>query len=596
MLKYISYMQFLNHYFSLRVFFFFFSCFSLVFLSLSFTSYWSFSEIYPAHSAQYLFSPENINYLFSLKPIYNFILYLFYKLSEVTSLYPMEMARIGFAINGLCLLILMMKWIQKNTNSYNAILSALILMGSFVFLERGYRVRSDLLVSTFNLLSLFLASHWCTSKSFTRLVIVLGVFFGTLMISPKAIYWIIFTSSIFFYELKKYDFSKSYYLKAIGLLFVGVSIISLLFKDFLFIGALKDSGLYYIFNIKQSWLFLQDQGNLFALFSKKSHLPHFIEHNFFICFLVIVKIVFVIDTVFRNKKWDALNTSFVLLIILFLIHPQQKIFFICALMPYLLICFFTDSKWIAIQSQYSSKFKFLLLICAYMHVIYMTTYSSYGQFKHNNTQEQKKTLKTLNTFFKDKTSIDIYDPNHLLYTRKTYNWFIETPAAIKQVTGDYFNRLNIDVILASSYLHPSDVFEWRQKNFKFIHIDHHIYYKALILNQPFAKEVDVGQWFLNLDKKEQQFLNHSEKKYWYTALDSRLYSMLPVLKTDDCYANRSILKPGCLYSQEEFLKGKIRMKHNPIGLFYVEPIKGLDSNLSLRLLFGYDLHLNSNLR
>ncbi len=580
-----------------RNFFLFSVLFFIFFLWIGLISYWSHSEIYPAHSAKNLFSPDRLNYLFSLKLGYNFLLYISYKISEIFSLYPMDIARVLFSINGFSLLMLMTLFIQRKSNNYNAILAALIFMGSFIFLERGYRVRSDILVSTLNLCSLFLANYWLHSKNYRRLLVVFFLFFGVLIVSPKSIYWVIFSSSLLFYELKKYKFSRLIYLKYIGIVFAFFLILSFLFQDPLFLKALKASMSYYLLNIRDSLLFLQNKGIL-NLFSKFSYISLFIQKNLFLFFLILLKIGFLIYSLLlkRERKWSSVDTSFILLVLVFLLHPQQKPFFVCALMPYFLIFFFIDTTWLELQSKYSQKFKLFLLLGAYIYVSLFATYNGYRFLKYNNNFLQKKTMKKLNAFFKHRPSVKVYDPNALLYNSESYNWYIESKSSKERVFNEYLRKYKVDVILSSVYMDSLQVFKWEDKSFKFTTIGHHIYYKSLIVDLQNKKKFYGGDLFLNLEKEEEDFLNKSTQKYWYIFLNAHKSPISSVVDIKSCKKDKGVknLQSGCLYTKEELLKGWIVPKDERaafVGVFYIEPLKDLKSEVFLRQLYRYDFYI-----
>ena len=135
--------------------------FFLVFQLLSYFSLWVETEIYPVHSSRYLFTEYRSEFLFALKPIFYFFLYLSSLFSNLFSLFPMTGARFLFALNGLLILTLMYFYIQKKTDRYNAILAVLVLASANIFLDRGFRVRSDLLSSV---LSLFIFTVYTKYK------------------------------------------------------------------------------------------------------------------------------------------------------------------------------------------------------------------------------------------------------------------------------------------------------------------------------------------------------------------------------------------------------------------------------------------------
>ena len=147
-----------------KVFFCFSIFFFLAFQSLSYSSLWTETEIYPVHSAQYLFTENMLYFLFALKPIFYSTLYLSSLFSDWLSLLPMTGARFLFALNGLGILTFMYLYIKNKTDKYNAMLAVLLFASTSIFLDRGFRIRSDFLSTSFSLIALLMALSIKTKK------------------------------------------------------------------------------------------------------------------------------------------------------------------------------------------------------------------------------------------------------------------------------------------------------------------------------------------------------------------------------------------------------------------------------------------------
>ena len=203
----------LENLFGIKSFLIFFSLFFIVFAGIGFLAHWNASEIYPVHTAQYLFSKNMSSYLFSMKSLYNFLLFLSFYFSDLFSVFPMTVARMLFALNGCLLMALLFVLVRKKTDSLNAFLAVFLFVGSQIFLERGFRVRSDLLVSTFTLFSVYLAMER-DNKNLWRFVYMVLFFAGSLLISPKAVYWLLFAGVLLANELKKQKLPKFFFREA----------------------------------------------------------------------------------------------------------------------------------------------------------------------------------------------------------------------------------------------------------------------------------------------------------------------------------------------------------------------------------------------
>ena len=176
--------------------------FLILFPFLAHISLWVETEIFPTHSSQYLFSKNRSAFLFSLKPLFYLILYISSLFSSLLSLFPMTGARLLFAFNGLLMMVFMYIYIQKKTKSDNAILAVLVLASSYLFLDRGFRIRSDLLLSSLSLGLLCLIPQQEKGQK-SSLFYILGPFLCSLfLISPKGIYWFLFVSCLIFSRSK----------------------------------------------------------------------------------------------------------------------------------------------------------------------------------------------------------------------------------------------------------------------------------------------------------------------------------------------------------------------------------------------------------
>ena len=244
-------------------------------------------------------------------------------------------ARALFAFNGLLILTLMYFYIKKKTNSYNAILAVLVLASSHLFLERAFRVRSDLLLSSLSLICLLLTINRKKTKEPVIFYILPPLLCALLLISFKGVYWLLFTICLILYDFKGPWPSLKTIDKISASILIFFWILSLLLKDFLFLEAIHQSFQFYFTNIKATWSLISQKGWILN-FSKYSHITLFIERNLFLVFLIAVKFLFIIcpTMIFKTRKWNLSDLYYFLLLAVLLFHPQQKFFFICALLPF----------------------------------------------------------------------------------------------------------------------------------------------------------------------------------------------------------------------------------------------------------------------
>ena len=615
-----------------KVFPFFAVFFFLSFQILAHLSPWTETEIYPVHSSRYLFSENMLDFLFSLKPLFYITLYLSSFFSDTLSLLPMTGARFLFALNGLGILALMYFYVKQKTNKYNALLAVLLFASASIFLDRGFRVRSDLLTTSFSLIALLLTYSIKERRDYWKFYLLIPLLFSTLLISPKAIYWFLFTSFLILHDLKDKAPSRWLVVKTLFAVYMGFYFSSFLFKDPFFIKSIYQSAKFYLSNINITSHFVLEQGWIKSL-SHISHIALFVKRNLFVVLIIILKFLFVIysTTLSKKRKWNLSDLFFLTLLLVLLIHPQQKLFFLCAMTPFLFISFFTDQQWKQIiDYKYSVKFKNILLAGAFL---YSFSYSSYFTFKihrQKNNRLQKTLVEKLNTFYKNTNSrISIFDPYCLVYSRKTSCKYILSGNWTK-IFKLYLKKHNFDVILASRHLDLFELTRYRRfPSFQYINVKNHIYYKAFVVKpihfteiaedednarQTWQKNTEPtmtgkkGTQLQKTESKEQKtvFLRGTKalpfllssletkvpeksRKYSYLFLDSL---NKPIDKTTKCQIKKEksfVLQEACFYTKEDFEKGLIPIKKGKLALFYLPFPLNMSKELSLRALFRYDI-------
>ena len=616
----------INHFLETKVFLFFIIFFCLAFQALSYFTLWTDTELYPTHSSQYLFSQYANEFLFSLKPLFYSILKLSFSFSNWLDWLPMTSARTLFAFNGLAILALMYFYIKNKTSRYNAILAVLFLAGMNIFLDRAFRVRSDLLTASFSLICLLVNLNIKEQRENWKFYIVLPLLAILLLISPKGIYFICFSSILLWQDLK-IKFQAKLVLKIFFFICFAFYLLSLLFKDPFFITAIYESAGFYLFNLSETYHFILKHSWLKNL-TELSHIGLFLARNPFLVLIISLKLLFIIYSLFlsKNRKKDLSDLYFLILCFVVLFHPQQKLFFLSALSPFFCIAFFTDKKWLSILNNYSHSFKAFLLASTFIYTFSHSSYFSHKIYTKKNNLEQKNVIKKLNNFYKDTDlSVNIFDPNCIVYTKKTHCKYILYNKSLGSNFNSFLENNSFDIILSSFAVSDYDLLAYEKAPFKFVNIKNHIYYKAFIIEQspnfkeinkntPFDKKNSVskpnqkaehltlknrtenlsqtqqtlsGEKILkNFEQTKQITSSKQDRKYFYLYID-RLNR--PLNKNIECKNKDSIwLKEGCYYSEEQFKKSLIALRDKKIALFYIPFPFHIQSEKSLRLLLRYD--------
>jgi len=237
-----------------KVFYLFSAFFCFNFLLISQFAKWTETLLYPVHQSKYLFSAFDFEFLFALKPLFYSLLKFFFLLAEAFSIEPMSLTRFFFALNGLVLLYFLYLYLEKKTSRYNAVLALLILASTYIFLNRGFRVRSDMLVSSLSVFILWVNLHLKSNK---KQAILSLLFLSLLFVTPKAIYWMILNFLLL--ENKQQLFKKVTLKLALSLVFFSIGL-SFLFKDPFFIKSLFESGKFYFLSLKLYYIPLIEEG------------------------------------------------------------------------------------------------------------------------------------------------------------------------------------------------------------------------------------------------------------------------------------------------------------------------------------------------
>lgn len=581
------------------VFLFIFLSFFLGFLWIGYAAYWTSSEIHPVLTARHLFTGDQIHYLFSLKPIYNFLLFLSFHVSTAFNLYPVLFSRILFVLNGTALSFLLYSTIRKKTGSYDGLIALLIFISSHIFLTRGFRIRSDLLVSSLGFLALFLSLNSSEQKSKGGLTdfLILTVFFSMILVSPKGVYWLFWVGFLLKESFRQRG-AKILTLRNSLLYIFGVILLAFAFKDPFFLKAIESSAGFYGDNLKDVGVFIRDRGIL-SPWTELSLFFSFLVKNPQIVLIIFLKAGFVFyRTVFSKKrKWSLPDTSFVFLLFFFIFHPQPKPFFICALTPWFLFHFFTDPFYIKMKDRfYSTQFKKAFLIFLFAFGAVSLFFKGSATYKIYNNFNQRKLITQVNGFFRAFPSLSIYDPHAFLVHPQSQHWFLGPYEAHKLPLVDYIKEHKTDVIFNKTSARLNQVLgKATEKEEGFINVQSQIYYRSLKI--PFQPLNQFFGGFL-LKKLEKEIItSFSEKKrlYWYMFLDQHQRPFVTNEPYGLCRGSLSsarFLKPRCAYSREGFMKG-LTVSPPPeakfLVLFYIPPPQGISPLDSVKSLFIYDV-------
>jgi len=581
-----------------KIFYFFLGFFCIVFLLNSQFAKWTETELYPVHHSKYLFSAFSWEFLFSLKPLFYSLLKIFFLFSEWLSVQPMNLSRCFFALNGLALLGFVYLYLKKKTNRSNAVLAVLVLAGSYIFLNRGFRIRSDLLLSSLSFFILWMNLNWKNDK---KQPVLLFLFCTLFFITPKALYWIFLNTLLLENRSRKALFKKPS-LKLTVALICFLTGISFLFKDPFFIKSLSESGKFYLLSIKSFYtpIFEKDLIELLPHLS----IINFIDKNDFFIFLTMLKVFSTGWQLMDSKKISRQIFYFLALLGITLLHPEPKLVFFSALSPFFIIAFFTDAVWLKlINKLYSEKFKAFLLGGFFLYTFSYIAYFSYNTFTKRNNLVQKKIVGKLNHFYKNTPAEwSILDPACLIYSRKTTCKYLLYQEGFD--SAKYIKEKDFDIILSSQFLPLFHLLTENKSSLQYVSVKNHILYKAFIIKDyQNLKQEELGGFnktgdgqakinkrliFLDGDKVFNTLAKTVGRKrlqgaYFYTYIDSLNRSL-----TEELSSKKPSLLPFKIYNEKEWRKSLIPVKDLRIAIFYLPFPLDLNEETSLRVLLKYD--------
>lgn len=576
-------------------------CSVVVFICLgavSVLTHWTFSEVYPVHTARYFFSGEyRGDFLFSLKPFYNFFLFLSFQVSNLFSLYPMTVARFFFFLNGVVIAFLTWIIVKKKSDTLSATFALLILVSSPIFLERGFRIRSDLLVTALSLAALALAVFFRErkiSKGFLYTFLILSLVF---FITPKGIYWFIVLSFLIWDELKplgRKDLKKDI-LFLLSLVFTVFFVTGFALRDPFFLMAIKKSGLFYWNNLQDLWGFFGKDTLNFWQFP--SHTLIFISKNPHLIFFPLLKWVFIVfrKFIYKEREWKLTDISFILLFLIFVFHPYQKPFFISAMQPLFLLAFFTDPFWIKWKNHlFSPISRTFLTGFLLVFAILMAGFHLNFTIKRNNNFLQKAAFEKLNHFALDFPHVNIYDPQALLFKKPARHWYIGLyEEEVERIKKEILSH-DIDVIYSSPWWNATVFRHWQVGKTGWVDVGNHLQYRS------WQKKLDKnfqasGRELIELLKSD-GFLKNREKvkkTWWYVFLNEKKRPIEGSFGHFSRGKNKSfLLQPWQLHREEDFLKGYIKnapKEAREIAVLYLPPPQGFPEKVYLNSLLRYDI-------
>ncbi|MCB0422000.1 MAG: hypothetical protein KDD61_13465 [Bdellovibrionales bacterium] len=373
-------------------------------------TYLADSEIWSMASAKYILQPDGIAHGAFYKPIFNLMLVGNYIFGE-TSMQMFLNGRAVFAVIGILTIVAQFFFaIQLFKNTKWALVSVFVTAGSYIFLSRGFRVRSDLLATfflvNFAAIGFFILKKQIHSLGMWILWWTLPVF--ALLATPKAIF-LLFGLLIFFFVVFKKEFKLR--LPQIGLkslsMVGAVSILLIIlflfsfwnFEGFhiknLFAAPFK----YFLetFHGDQAGTpdYLSPKTFRFFIFSIESNPLQFL-------LLYLAWLAFLLptlrNTLWIEPYWKGLVLLSFYLVFVFVLFPDKLPFFLVSFWPFLAIVV-TSFVFKILNFVSKSFWKILLISALLLGFVIPTTHYTLRMVRENSNEMQQMAWEELYDYF-----------------------------------------------------------------------------------------------------------------------------------------------------------------------------------------------------
>ncbi|MEO0335210.1 MAG: hypothetical protein AAF202_02380 [Pseudomonadota bacterium] len=396
-------------------------CLALNFLLLAVLCFWADSEAWPVKVAS-LEGHHRSFYDYAIKPLYLFVLSPFVDLASLLGVYHMDLARLAFALNGLLIAYLGQRLVRKLTKS--EVLSfayVVVLLTSSLFLERGFRVRSDHLGT---LIILF-----CLSVVFsprfrdnTKLFVILGLGLFAFLATPKSL--LVFLCFLPFLwralalNLKTRE-GFDWFLTAWGCLFVLVAVLGLFGG-----GSFQHLWSYAVGLLKAN------PGDLHPLSVERlQYVFQFFMRNPLVSVLIAIKVISICVPRWhegRSAIHRGLDFSLLLIFFVVLIYPNRLPFFLASLLPLVLLILFSldpDERAASLLRDPTSVLKRALLFGMGVHIAF-GLWTSQKIYRTNSNLAQRRFVALYSPYLTSAKDAKVYDPSGLIPNKNVYHYYL----------------------------------------------------------------------------------------------------------------------------------------------------------------------------
>lgn len=452
---------------------------------ISYHCFWADSEMWATVIVREILGAQRADYAFGMKPLFNLVLLVNYKIAESLGVHPMVVGRWIFALNAVWVAYLVMRIVELFSGARLwALFVVMLFVSSQLFLERGFRVRSDLLMSSFNLMALWLLleveraqiqKKWHKSillAAFVLQLLALGM-------TPKSVYFLLASLPMYIYllvrdhQLQAKEFAK-------WTLKVGLGVLVIIGGGLLLIPAWREgvflSGRFFIksFGVTDTgfsywhlrrfvhvWTwFVKDYIWVIFLFVKVSTLGWLLlvglqRRLFSIRFTANVGMCswnYLQKNYFLGWRWEW---YFGVIFLAFAVHPDRLPFFIVSLTPFFLIWTFSYSFLAqSFSNLMTQRRSFMVLVVILLVALWWRGLEKMADIRwlHSNS-EQRDFSDQAEKYLKRFSPLKIYDPVGIVPFVDSFKWYLGPGQVdLNRQIIDFIETQKVDVIFKTQRL------------------------------------------------------------------------------------------------------------------------------------------------
>lgn len=370
--------------------------------------YWADSELWAVSATRDFFAGK-ADYYFGIKPLFHFLLWGNFQLSQAIGLFPMDLARFIWSVFSLLILVLLDQFLKrKQVSVYLRILSILFLLSLSGWVYRSAEVRSDILVSLIAFGAVFLIEPL---RRHRVLVLIIAFSLSMLITSKSIVIWICL-SPVLIGELQLTQI-QSQYRKNIFLTFGLVTGLLL----FLAWDPLVRSFNFFLFQFSPeqmgfSYFSLYRIYHITGLHFKN---PHF---SIVLALTLVAGLFLLIREPGRMRRRYVV--SWLLFVVLFYAYPDPLPFFLASLLPFLVL---NTAMILHPVFDHWSEEKRTLVTVVLAPIFAGFFLFWWGKlYAHDNFEQ--KALATWAKGNLDKDHLLVFDPTGFSTTDNTVHWFL----------------------------------------------------------------------------------------------------------------------------------------------------------------------------